>query len=52
MADRHIAIAGAGPGGLTGNCYLVVFGTHPGPGLPTIYESGRISAKMISREIR
>lgn len=29
------------------NCYLVGGGTHPGSGLPTIYESGRISAKMI-----
>jgi len=30
-----------------GNCYLVGGGTHPGSGLPTIYESGRISANMI-----
>jgi phytoene desaturase len=29
------------------NCYLVGGGTHPGSGLPTIYESGRISAQMI-----
>ena len=29
------------------NCYLVGGGTHPGSGLPTIYESGRISAHMI-----
>ncbi len=29
------------------NCYLVGGGTHPGSGLPTIYESGRISANMI-----
>ncbi|MDT8407616.1 MAG: phytoene desaturase family protein [Methylococcales bacterium] len=29
------------------NCYLVGGGTHPGSGLPTIYESARISAKMI-----
>ncbi len=29
------------------NCYLVGGGTHPGSGLPTIYESGRISAEMI-----
>jgi len=29
------------------NCYLVGGGTHPGSGLPTIYESGRISALMI-----
>ncbi|MFO7899241.1 MAG: phytoene desaturase family protein, partial [Planctomycetota bacterium] len=33
-----------------GNCYLVGGGTHPGSGLPTIYESGRISANLISRE--
>ncbi len=30
------------------NCYLVGGGTHPGSGLPTIYESARISAKLIS----
>jgi phytoene desaturase len=30
------------------NCYLVGGGTHPGSGLPTIYESGRIAANMIS----
>jgi len=29
------------------NCYLVGGGTHPGSGLPTIYESGRISAELI-----
>lgn len=29
------------------NVYLVGGGTHPGSGLPTIYESGRISANMI-----
>jgi phytoene desaturase len=29
------------------NCYLVGGGTHPGSGLPTIYESGRISAGLI-----
>ncbi|HPO15118.1 MAG TPA: phytoene desaturase family protein [Candidatus Hydrogenedentes bacterium] len=28
-------------------CYLVGGGTHPGSGLPTIYESGRISADLI-----
>jgi phytoene desaturase len=28
------------------NCYLVGGGTHPGSGLPTIYESGRISANL------
>lgn len=30
------------------NCFLVGGGTHPGSGLPTIYESGRISANLIS----
>jgi phytoene desaturase len=29
------------------DCYLVGGGTHPGSGLPTIYESGRISAALI-----
>ena len=33
-----------------GNCYLVGGGTHPGSGLPTIYESGRIAANLICRE--
>lgn len=32
------------------NCYLVGGGTHPGSGLPTIYESGRISANMIFKK--
>lgn len=32
------------------HCYLVGGGTHPGSGLPTIYESARISANMISRK--
>ncbi|MDP7047935.1 MAG: phytoene desaturase family protein [Verrucomicrobiota bacterium] len=32
------------------NCYLVGGGTHPGSGLPTIYESGRIAANLISRQ--
>ncbi len=31
------------------NCYLVGGGTHPGSGLPTIYESGRISAGIIMK---
>lgn len=31
------------------HCYLVGGGTHPGSGLPTIYESGRIAANMISK---
>jgi phytoene desaturase len=30
------------------NLYLVGGGTHPGSGLPTILESGRIAAKMIA----
>ncbi|MEM7144092.1 MAG: phytoene desaturase family protein [Verrucomicrobiota bacterium] len=30
------------------NLYLVGGGTHPGSGLPTIYESARISANLIS----
>lgn len=34
-----------------GSCYLVGGGTHPGSGLPTIYESGRISAELILKEI-
>jgi len=29
------------------NCYLVGGGTHPGSGIPTILESGRISANLI-----
>lgn len=32
------------------NCYLVGGGTHPGSGLPTIYESGRIAANLISKQ--
>lgn len=35
-----------------GNCYLVGGGTHPGSGLPTIYESGRIAANLICRDAR
>jgi phytoene desaturase len=34
------------------HCYLVGGGTHPGSGLPTIYESGRIAANLISRAYR
>ncbi len=30
-------------------CYLVGGGTHPGSGLPTIYESGRIVANLLCR---
>ncbi len=29
------------------NCYLVGGGTHPGSGLPTIFESGRITCDLI-----
>jgi len=32
------------------NVYLVGGGTHPGSGLPTIYESSRISANLISKK--
>lgn len=32
------------------NCYLTGGGTHPGSGLPTIYESGRISADIILKK--
>lgn len=32
------------------NCYLVGGGTHPGSGLPTIYESGRISADLLTKD--
>lgn len=31
------------------NCYLVGGGTHPGSGLPVIYESARISSDMIAQ---
>ena len=31
-------------------CYLVGGGTHPGSGLPTIYESARISADLICED--
>jgi phytoene desaturase len=30
------------------NTYLVGGGTHPGSGLPTIFESARISSNLIS----
>jgi phytoene desaturase len=33
-----------------GGVYLVGGGTHPGSGLPTIYESGRISANLLCRD--
>jgi phytoene desaturase len=32
------------------NCYLVGGGTHPGSGLPTIYDSGRITAELITKK--
>jgi phytoene desaturase len=32
------------------HCYLVGGGTHPGSGLPTIFESARISSNLICRE--
>jgi phytoene desaturase len=34
------------------NCYLVGSGTHPGSGLPTIYESARISSDLICQKYR
>lgn len=34
------------------NLYLTGGGTHPGSGLPTIYESGRIAAKLICQEYK
>lgn len=33
------------------NCYLVGGGTHPGSGLPTIYESGRITANLVYEDL-
>ena len=34
------------------NCYLVGGGTHPGSGLPTIYESARITADLICQDYK
>jgi phytoene desaturase len=34
------------------HCYLVGGGTHPGSGLPTIFESARISANLICKGYR
>lgn len=34
------------------HCYLVGGGTHPGSGLPTIFESARISSNLICRSHR
>ena len=31
------------------HCYLVGGGTHPGSGLPTIYESARISSNLLCK---
>ncbi len=33
-----------------GRCYITGGGTHPGSGLPTIYESGRIVANLIIQD--
>lgn len=33
------------------NCYLVGGGTHPGSGLPTIYESSRISSRLLCQDL-
>ncbi len=35
-----------------GNCYLTGGGTHPGSGVPTILESGRIAANLLCRKYR
>jgi phytoene desaturase len=32
------------------HCYLVGGGTHPGSGLPTIYESARISSNLLCKK--
>lgn len=34
------------------NCFLVGGGTHPGSGLPTIYESARISTDLICKQLK
>ena len=34
------------------NCYLVGGGTHPGSGLPTIYESARISVDLLNEDLK
>ena len=38
------------PDEILNNLYLVGGGTHPGSGLPTIYESGRITANLIEED--
>ncbi|ANY69993.1 phytoene desaturase [Paenibacillus sp. BIHB 4019] len=35
-----------------GNCWLVGGGTHPGSGLPTIFESARISTRLLMEQDR
>lgn len=35
-----------------GNCWLVGGGTHPGSGLPTIFESARISVRLLVEQDR
>ncbi|NRF91956.1 phytoene desaturase [Paenibacillus frigoriresistens] len=35
-----------------GNCWLVGGGTHPGSGLPTIFESARISTRLLMAQDR
>jgi len=35
-----------------GNCWLVGGGTHPGSGLPTIFESARISTNLLIQQDR
>lgn len=35
-----------------GQCYLSGGGTHPGSGLPTIFESGRITANLIDQDFQ
>ena len=34
------------------HCYLVGGGTHPGSGLPTLYESARISTGLLCRDLK
>lgn len=34
------------------NCYLVGGGTHPGSGLPTIYESARITSNLLCKKYK
>ena len=33
------------------NCYLVGGGTHPGSGLPVIYEGARISTRLLMADL-